>query len=192
MSGVSFDDCFKFFILTALVSDSNYVAGFEQDGRDVGLVTVKGIVTVSYKLTGFFSGRSETCAIDNVVKTAFENSEKVLTGLTSLLAGEFEIMLELAFENAVVSLCLLFCAKLETVLRDLLATLTVLAGGVSSAADRAFRTIASFAFKEELLAFAAAQSAYRTCISCHVLITPPIISVNHRHTRRRLGGRHPL
>ena len=47
MCRVGFDDCLEFFILTALIGNSNYVAGFEQDGRDVGLVAVKSIVTVS-------------------------------------------------------------------------------------------------------------------------------------------------
>ena len=192
MCRVGFDDCLEFFILTALIGNSNYVAGFEQDGRDVGLVAVKSIVTVSYELASFFSGGSEAGTINNVVKTAFKNTEKVFTSLTGLLAGQLKIMSELVFKNSVVSLGLLFCAELKTVFGNLLAALAVLAGSVCSAAQSAFRTIASFAFKEELFAFAAAQSAYRACISCHVLITPPINSVNHRHTRRRLGGRHPL
>jgi hypothetical protein len=170
MCRVCFYNCFEFFVLTALVGYSDNVAGFEQDGRDVGLVAIKGIVTVSYELASFFSGRSKTCTVNNVVETAFENSEKVFTSLTSLFAGEFEIMFELAFKNTIVSLCLLFCAKLKTVFRDLFTALTVLARSISSAAKCAFRTIASFAFKEELFAFAAAESAYRTCISCHVFL----------------------
>ena len=63
MCRVGFDDCLEFFILTALIGNSNYVAGFEQDGRDVGLVAVKSIVTVSYELASFFSGGSEAGTI---------------------------------------------------------------------------------------------------------------------------------
>ena len=45
--------------------------------------------------------------------------------------------------------------------------LAMLAGGISSARDRAFIGIASVAFEEKLLAFAAAKSANSTGISCH-------------------------
>ena len=138
---VGFNDCFEFFILTALVSNSYYVAGFEQDGRDVGFVAIKGIVTVSYELAGFFSGGSETGTIDNIVKAAFKNTKKVFTSLARLFAGELKIMSKLAFKNSVISLSLLFCAKLKTVFRNLLTALAVLAGSICSAINELFKIV---------------------------------------------------
>ena len=52
--GIGIDHTLDLIRSSALFGNGNNIASLQQDRGDVGLVAVKGIVTVSYELTGFF------------------------------------------------------------------------------------------------------------------------------------------
>lgn len=123
------------------------------------------------ELAGFLAALSHTHSVNDIVKAALKQLEKVFAGDTFLAVSLFEVVSELLLENAVVSLGFLLLSHLHAVLFDLLVSGTVLTGSCASAVNGAFARHTSFAFKEELGAFSAAESANRTSISCHIVIT---------------------
>ena len=124
-------------------------------------------MAVANQLTGLFSGRSVTSSVNDVVKAALQNAEQVFTSHAGFALSHIEVLGKLAFQNAVVAFGSLFCAQLGAVLGNFFPGFAVLARDRSSAGDRALIGIASLALEEQLFALAAAESAYRTGISCH-------------------------
>ena len=175
---------------TALLTKSDNVTCTNDEGRNVYLLTVKTEVTVSYELTSFLTAVCKTDSVDNVVETSLKEAEEVLTcnafGLLCLL----EVTLELVLENAVVSLCLLLLAKLETVLLYVLSAGAMLTGNGRMLLKCTLTGKATVALQEKLGALSAAKSAHRACISCHTVI-PPVLIIRDQ-TLLRLGGRQPL
>ena len=90
-------------------------------------------MAVSNKLSCFCSGVSPAEKINNVVKSAFADTEQVFTCYALLALSHKEILIELAFLNTVVTLSLLLRTKLKTVFSCLLAALAVLTGSICSA-----------------------------------------------------------
>ena len=126
-------------------------------------------MAVDNELSCFGSGVSPAEKINYIVKSALADTKKVFTGDTLLALSHEEILVELAFLNTVVTLSLLLCSELKTVLRGLLAALAMLTGGIRTALKSALVAVAALTLEVELLALAAAHLADRTCISCHVL-----------------------
>lgn len=122
----------------ALFTDCNNISCLYQVGRNVNLFAVYGIVVVNNQLTGFGTGRCPTAAVNHVVETAFKQTEQVFTGNAGLALCYFKIMVELAFQNTVISSCFLLHAQLKTVFRNLLAALSVLTGGITTTVEGAF------------------------------------------------------
>ena len=122
----------------ALLADSNNISCLNKVGRNINLFAVYGKVVVNNQLTGFGTGRCPAAAVNHVVKTALEQTEQVFTGYAGLALCHFEIMVELAFQNTVISSGFLLHAQLKTVFRNLLAALSVLTGGIASAVEGAF------------------------------------------------------
>ena len=114
---VSFNCCLNLCAFLALILDSDFIAGLKEIGRNVDLLAVYFIVTVSNKLSCFCSGVSPAKKINNVVKAAFADTKKVFTCYALLTLSHEEILVELAFLNTVITLSLLLCAKLKTVFR---------------------------------------------------------------------------
>ena len=78
-------------------------------------------------------------------------------------------MTELAFQHAVIAAGNLLGTQLLAVFGGfLIARLTMLAGSIGTAIKSTLAGVASLALQKELLSFAAAKSAHRTGISCHV------------------------
>ena len=154
---VSIDCCLE--LLNVCVADLDLISCFAEIGRNVNDLAVDCEMTMCDKLTCFCTRVCKTCAIDDVIKSALEESEKIVAGYAVLLKSHLIIFVELAFENTVVSLGLLLCTCLYAVLRDLLAALTMIARCIRSAYECALFRIAAFAFEEKLLAFSAAESA---------------------------------
>ena len=160
-------DRLELLVAAEIACNSNDVAGFEQHGRNVGLVPIYGEMTVTYKLSGLLAGGSKAESVNYVVQTALKYLKQVLTGDSLSLFGDLEILSELALENSVVTLRHLLRAKLQTILGGLLASLTVLAGSISSAGHGALIAVAAVALQKQLLSLAAAKSAHRAVIFSH-------------------------
>ncbi len=144
-------------------------AGFNEERGDIDLAAVNGEMAVKDKLSCLGSGHSKAQSVNDVVKSAFEDGEKVLTGLALSLGGQLEIASELALEKAVISFCLLLFSELRAILRGLAAALAMLAGSVSTALKRALFGKASVALQKKLLILSAAKTANGVGISCHIL-----------------------
>src|SRR5699024_6856 len=84
--------------------------------RNIGLLAVHGEVTVGDKLTCLTTGTCQTCAVDDVVKTAFQQDNQVVAGLTWLTVCVYVVATELTLKHTVGVLCLLLLLKLQHVL----------------------------------------------------------------------------
>ena len=169
---VCFHDSFEFFRRFAAFCQSNNIASLQKDGWNVCFVAVNGEMTVTNQLSCFSSGRSHASSVNDIVDTAFQDSQEVFTSHALLFGSHFEIFSELTFKNTIEASCFLFCTELQSVLGNFLAVLTVLARSIASAGQSAFVRVASFAFEEQFLSFTTAKLANRTCISCHILVPP--------------------
>ena len=125
-------------------------------------------MSVTYELTCLFTAGSQTHSVYDVVETALEKAEKILTCDTVLLVGSNVVLLELLLLNTVVAACGLLLTKLHTVFLNGLASGTVLTRYSGASYDGALIGKAAVALKEKLLSFSAAQLAGRSCISCHL------------------------
>ena len=160
-----------FFAVAALCFDADGIAGFEQIRRDVDFFTVDQIMTMANKLSAFRAGIGPAQQINDIVQTAFADAQQVFARDALLAFSHKEIFMELPFLNTVITPCLLLRAQLQTIFGSLFAALTVLAGRISAAFNGAFARIAAFTLQEKLFAFAAAQFADRTGLSCHMSYT---------------------
>ena len=105
------------------------ITGLDGVGRDVALLAVHEDRAVAHELTRFSTRRAEAHAVDDVVETAFEQSEHGFTRVARAAARFCIVAAELAFEDAVDTLDLLLFTQLRTVVRKALAgDLAVLAG----------------------------------------------------------------
>ena len=139
---------------------------------DVDLAAVDGEVAVADELTRLGAAHREAQTVNDVVQTALEDGEQVLTGLALTALGHLKVAAELALEHAVEALGLLLLAKLLAVLGVLAAALAVLAGGESAVVHRALVGVAAVALEEELLTFSAALTANCIGISSHFQLPP--------------------
>src|SRR5262249_25161386 len=92
-----------------------------------------------------------------------------LAGIFRGARRQLEVAAELAFQDAVEALELLFLAQARPVFAGLAAALTVHAGSKVAAVDGALGTVAAAALQVELDAFATAQFADGIDVACHIL-----------------------
>jgi hypothetical protein len=153
---------------TSLFAYSDLVACLKKVGSDVYAMAVNLEMTMTNELTSFCTRRSIACSVNYIVKTAFENAEKVCTCHTLCINCHLIIMTELMLCNSVESSCSLLSAEMKTIFGRLLTSLAVLTGSISSYCDSTLFRITTFALEEQFLSFAAALSAYCSSISCHL------------------------
>ncbi len=140
-------------------------------------------------LAGVVAAGGEAGAVDDVVETALEDDEQVLTGLAGLLVRLLVVAAELLLEDAVDARALLLLALLQQVLGVLGATATVLTRGVGTDLDRALRGLALAALEEQLHLLAAAALAVRTGVTGH-LCSSLLVPVSDAAALRHGDGDH--
>lgn len=77
---------------------------------------VDGEVGVADELTGLTAGHRKAHAIDDVVQTALDGDEQVVTGLAGSRSGLLIVIMELLFQDTVDELDLLLLSKLDAIL----------------------------------------------------------------------------
>lgn len=77
---VSGFDVRKHCLVCLVFFDGDDVAGFNLVRRNVDGFAVNGDVSVVYDLTSHCSGRAETQAVNDVVKSSFDENQHVFTG----------------------------------------------------------------------------------------------------------------
>ena len=112
---VCFDNCLELFACLALIFKRDFIACFEKVRGNVDILAVYLEVVVGNKLSCFRAGACPAEKINNIVKAAFADAEKVFTGDALLALCLDKILMELAFLNTVVASALLFCTKLKAV-----------------------------------------------------------------------------
>ena len=160
----------------AVIADGNHIADTDKQRGNVCLLAVDAEVIVQDELACFCAALSHAHSVNNVVKAALEDGEQVCTGHAFLCVCHVKVVSELLLLDAVVSSDLLLLTEMHAVFTDLLACVAMLTGNLCSAVQRALAGCAAFALQIQLYAFSAAHSANRTCISCHCVIPPSIIT----------------
>ena len=100
----------------AALCDLDHIAGLDEVGRNVDLLAVDGEVGVADELTGLTAGHRKAHAIDDVVQTALDGDEQVVTGLAGSRSGLLIVIMELLFQDTVDELDLLLLSKLDDIL----------------------------------------------------------------------------
>jgi len=135
--------------------------------RDIDALAVDLEVAVPDQLASLGARRRETGAVDGVVQAALEEAEHLLARAALPARRVLVVAVELALEDAVHATNLLLLAQANRVLAELDAALTVLAGRVRAARDRAFLGVAALTLEVELPAFTAAELAGGTNVTSH-------------------------
>src|SRR5690606_5884449 len=172
------------------------------------------------QLTCLLSGTTESQPVDDIVQPALQVLEEYFTGHALLAGGVLKLPPELPLQYSVHPFYLLFFAKLLSISDDLPSSEeapSMFSGCVVSLFDRTLLRKTASPFQEQFHPLASAQPANRACVSCQdvsskneitgghsvpsVRITKTCLQspiekmaiLNERpHTRRFLGGRHPL
>jgi hypothetical protein len=118
--------------LQRLLPDIDDVVGGDLVGGDVDLLAVHLEVAVGHQLAGVATGPGEAGAVHDVVETALQQLEQVVTGLAGTTRGLGVVVVELLLEDAVGVAGLLLLAELQEVLALLDPAAAVLAGRVGA------------------------------------------------------------
>ena len=151
----------NYFETLRLLTYSDDLTRFYTVRSNVHYLTINSDVLVVYKLTSCCTSRSDTQAIYNIVKTAFEILKENFTGNAAGCCCLIKHVTELTFKNTICVFSLLLLSKHDTVLRALTtATIAVLAG-------REITLCENFISTEDSLAETTCDARLRTCIFCH-------------------------
>ena len=107
----------------AALRDLDHIAGLDEVGRNVDLLAVDGEVRMADELTGLTAGHRKAHAVNNVIQTALDRDEQVVTGLAGGGSGGLIVTAELLFEDTIDELDLLLFSKLKAVFALLLSHL---------------------------------------------------------------------
>src|SRR5918994_2236155 len=171
----------------------NYVAGLDKERGNIGLAIVDHEMSMAHQLPGLPPRISKSHAIDDVVKTGFENLQEVVTGHATAPLGLYEVLVKLTLHDPVEPADLLLLAQLKPELgRAPGSSLSMLPGrkilGRLPLHDWAFRPIATRTLQIELHSLAPAQPADGSRVSRHCLISPPSPSPYTRSHAHRGSG----
>jgi hypothetical protein len=108
------------------------------------------------ELPRFLAGRPEAQPIHHIVQPALEQSQQRFTGDPCPPLGPLEDAAELPFLKAIDAPQLLLLTQLRAVIRNARPRLSMLAGRIASALDRALFRHAARTFQKQFLAFTAA------------------------------------
>jgi hypothetical protein len=155
-------------ILAALLSGFNHVTRPHLERWDVNFAAIHLEVAMTDHLSRLCAAGTETHAVHDVVEPLLKHAKQILTGDSGHLAGFFEQVPELPFEQPVVPASLLLFTKLKTIADNLgLAVLAVLAGNEVAALNRALFCMTPLPLQEELHSLTPAQPADGTTITSH-------------------------
>ncbi|MCY1438506.1 hypothetical protein D9M71_547090 [compost metagenome] len=121
------------------------------------------------QLTGFSAGSAVAHTVNDVVQTAFEQLQQVLTSSAFLAGCFFVVTAELTLENAVDTTDLLLFTQLSAVVGLATTTLAVDTWGCFDVALR-FQS-ANAALQEQIGAFTTRQFAFWTNVTCHLSVS---------------------
>ena len=107
----------------AALRDLDHIAGLDEVGRNVDLLAVDGEVSMADELTGLTAGHRKAHAVNNVIQTALDRDEQIVTGLAGGGSGRLIVAAELLFEDTIDELDLLLFSKLKAVFALLLSHL---------------------------------------------------------------------
>ena len=102
-------------LLLRLVAHGDHITGLDHVRRDVDGLAVHRHGLVGNQLTCFSARRTETHAVDHIVKTRFQNRQQVGAGVALAAVSLFKVASELLLQNALHALDLLLLAKLQAV-----------------------------------------------------------------------------
>src|SRR5882672_7289663 len=157
-------------LLLGLLAHRDHVAGLALVRRDGHDAVVHGDRLVRHQLARFRARRGESHAIHNVVETALEQLQQVLTRGAGA-ARRFDVVVrELALEHAVHAAQLLLLAQLQAVVRQALLALALDAARrhleLALALERLHATL-----QEKISAFATRELALGTGVLCHLYLS---------------------
>ena len=112
---VSFLQPLEEVIGSALLANSDHVAGLDQVAGDVHAATVYGEVAVVDQLTGLTAGVSKAQTVNNVIQSALNQAQQVLTGVTTLTGSLLVVVTELLLLDAIDKLDLLLLSQLSRI-----------------------------------------------------------------------------
>ena len=101
---------------SALLANSNHITGLDQVAGDIYPAAIDGEVTVVDQLTGLTAGVSEAQTVDNIVQSALNQSQQVVTGVTLVTSGLLIVVAELLLLDTVNKLNLLLTSLLPEAL----------------------------------------------------------------------------
>src|SRR4029077_11353604 len=142
--------------------------GLHLIARDVDAAAVDREMAVPHQLARLRARGGEAEPVDDVVEPRLEHAQQVVAGDATLLVGLLVVRAELRLEQPVVAARLLLLAQLQQVLALLDPAAAVLARRIRAALDRALLGQAALALEEELHSLAAADTALRSEITCHL------------------------
>ena len=91
--------------------DRYNIAWFDVHGRDVGLASIDGDMTMADHLTGTTKCLGEAHFLNDIVEAGFKELEEDFTGHTTAAAGDLEVAAELALQNSILVTELLLFGK---------------------------------------------------------------------------------
>ena len=126
---------------------------------------------MAHELTRLRTRGRQAEPVDDVVETALEQLQQRLTGDAALTVRHLEVAAELVLEHAVDALDLLLLAQLQAVAHELgLPQLAMLSRRQVALLDRALLRVTTLSLQEELHAFAPAEPANGSDVTCHSLV----------------------
>jgi len=132
-----------------LFPNLDHVVFLNDVGRNIDDFPINREMPMGDHLPGSPPGRRESKPVNGVIHPAFEQLEQDFTGDAVHLGSSFVEPVELFFEQSVTAADFLFFPQLETVFRNFhSAALSMLAGREIPSFTGAFRSEASFPFKE--------------------------------------------
>ena len=109
---------------SGLLGNSDHITGLDQVRGDVDAVAVNGEVAMVHQLASLAAGVGKAQTVNNIVQSALNQSQQVVTGVAFLTGGLLIIVTELLLLNAVNKFDLLLLGQLSCVLRLLSSSLT--------------------------------------------------------------------
>ena len=149
------------------VLDLDLVAGADKVTRDVELPSVDGDVPVRDHLPCLGAAGGESEPRDHVVEPPFQKRHQSVAGVTRPPAGFFVVFAELALEDPVVALDLLFLSQANGIFTGLAAAKLMHARHAVASIDGALGRVAPCPFQKELGAFAPAEPANWSNMTSH-------------------------
>src|ERR1700751_1533829 len=159
-------------VIAHLVLESDLVAHLNEITRNIHLLAFHAHVAGKHKLPRLRARACESHAVHRIVEAPLQHHHQIRACRTLRTLRLLEIVAELAFEQAVGALHLLFLAQLHAVADHLrTARLAVLPRNKVALFNGALLCKAPEAFEEKFHSFPSAQPANSFTMSCQVLLS---------------------